>query len=177
MSNKDVHTEHCCAEHGCKYGDIEDCTVANGRKKQSFPCETCRECEEATKRVRYHIWSNEHKGWWAPNSRGYVVNRTQAGIYTYEQTLAIVKGANYAHSKKPGYSLPDEIAVPVGSIGVAYDDYEKYAETTITIPQSKFEELEDDAAKFNCLVEQGVDNWPGYDDAMSEFHESKAKSR
>lgn len=34
--NKDVHTEHCCAENGCKYGDI-DCPVWLGYKKQSFP--------------------------------------------------------------------------------------------------------------------------------------------
>lgn len=39
-SHKDVHTEHCCAIHGCKYGD-DDCSVATGRKMQSFPCETC----------------------------------------------------------------------------------------------------------------------------------------
>lgn len=36
----DVHTEHCCQEHGCKYGD-ENCSVATGRKFQSYPCETC----------------------------------------------------------------------------------------------------------------------------------------
>lgn len=32
---KDVHTEHCCAIHGCKYGDTY-CPVWLGRKKQSF---------------------------------------------------------------------------------------------------------------------------------------------
>lgn len=37
---KDVHTEHCCARHGCKYGD-ENCTVASGLKQQSYPCESC----------------------------------------------------------------------------------------------------------------------------------------
>ena len=40
MSEKNVHTEHCCVQHGCKYGD-EDCPVANGRQKQSFSCEDC----------------------------------------------------------------------------------------------------------------------------------------
>lgn len=39
---KDVHTEHCCARHGCKYGD-EDCTVENREKPQSHPCERCHE--------------------------------------------------------------------------------------------------------------------------------------
>lgn len=40
---KDVHTEHCCAKHGCKYGEDDVCTVV--RKvdplPQSFPCEEC----------------------------------------------------------------------------------------------------------------------------------------
>jgi hypothetical protein len=34
---KCVHTEHCCKNCGCKYGD-EGCPVVTGRKKQSFPC-------------------------------------------------------------------------------------------------------------------------------------------
>jgi hypothetical protein len=45
MSEKDVHTEHCCIIHGCKYND-ENCTVANGIKTQSFPCEWCDEEEK-----------------------------------------------------------------------------------------------------------------------------------
>lgn len=36
---KDVHTEHCCILHGCKYG--EDCAVWLGYLEQSFPCESC----------------------------------------------------------------------------------------------------------------------------------------
>lgn len=38
--DKDVHTEHCCIKHGCKYRD-EDCPVANGQKPASFDCEDC----------------------------------------------------------------------------------------------------------------------------------------
>lgn len=41
-SEKDVHTEHCCVNHGCKYGD-NDCPVILGIKKQSFSCELCYE--------------------------------------------------------------------------------------------------------------------------------------
>ena len=37
---KDVHTEHCCKEHGCKYGE-DDCPVVTGKKIQSYPCEIC----------------------------------------------------------------------------------------------------------------------------------------
>jgi len=36
----DVHTEHCCARHGCKYSS-EDCTVTTGKAAQSYPCEYC----------------------------------------------------------------------------------------------------------------------------------------
>ena len=44
MKNKtiDVHTEHCCSKHGCKYGD-DTCTVASGEKKPSYSCEICEE--------------------------------------------------------------------------------------------------------------------------------------
>jgi hypothetical protein len=37
---KDVHTEHCCSRHGCKYYDFA-CTVKNGEKRESFMCEEC----------------------------------------------------------------------------------------------------------------------------------------
>lgn len=36
--SKDVHTEHCCATCGCKYGN-EECTVATGLLDQSYECE------------------------------------------------------------------------------------------------------------------------------------------
>lgn len=39
-NDRDVHTEHCCVIHGCKYSN-DDCTVASEEKIQSFPCETC----------------------------------------------------------------------------------------------------------------------------------------
>ena len=42
MSDKCVHTEHCCLQHGCKYGDY-DCPVTSGIKIQSFDCEDCVE--------------------------------------------------------------------------------------------------------------------------------------
>lgn len=40
--NRDVHTEHCCFYHGCKYNNPE-CPVELGTKKQSYPCEMCEE--------------------------------------------------------------------------------------------------------------------------------------
>ena len=38
----DVHTEHCCIAHGCKYMDPK-CTVTTGKKKQSGRCFDCHE--------------------------------------------------------------------------------------------------------------------------------------
>jgi len=37
---KNVHTEHCCIHHGCKYND-DDCPVETGQLPQSYPCELC----------------------------------------------------------------------------------------------------------------------------------------
>jgi hypothetical protein len=37
---RDVHTEHCCKKHGCKYGADVSCSVMIGYK-QSYPCEDC----------------------------------------------------------------------------------------------------------------------------------------
>lgn len=37
-----VHTSHCCEDHGCKYMD-EDCPVATGVMLQQYPCELCSE--------------------------------------------------------------------------------------------------------------------------------------
>ncbi len=36
----DVHTEHCCLQHGCKYCDAK-CPVVLRQKSQSHPCESC----------------------------------------------------------------------------------------------------------------------------------------
>mgnify|MGYP003116569525 CR=1 FL=1 len=47
--DKDVHTEHCCYRHGCKYMDHR-CSVLTKQKEQSFPCEQCD--EEAADPVR-----------------------------------------------------------------------------------------------------------------------------
>lgn len=37
---RDVHTEHCCITHGCKYGD-PNCAVVAGVTRQSYACEEC----------------------------------------------------------------------------------------------------------------------------------------
>lgn len=55
MKTKNVHTEHCCKQHGCKYGE-EDCSVSNGILEQSYKCEMCDyDLEEAQKRCKYYF--------------------------------------------------------------------------------------------------------------------------
>lgn len=39
--SKNVHTEHCCKHHGCKYGEDEFCPVVLGLQEQSHLCELC----------------------------------------------------------------------------------------------------------------------------------------
>lgn len=38
--NYQVHLAHCCAIHGCKYGDPK-CPVVNGQMLQKYLCEEC----------------------------------------------------------------------------------------------------------------------------------------
>lgn len=38
----DVHTEHCCVIHGCKYGR-DNCTVMLLIAPQSYICESCED--------------------------------------------------------------------------------------------------------------------------------------
>jgi len=39
----------------------------------------------------YLIWSNEHRAWWGPDSRGYVRGVKQAGSYSRKEALAICR--------------------------------------------------------------------------------------
>ena len=41
---KNVHTEHCCEYHGCKYCE-PDCPVENGIQEQSYSCEFCNDID------------------------------------------------------------------------------------------------------------------------------------
>ncbi|WP_315729922.1 hypothetical protein [Bradyrhizobium sp. SZCCHNRI2010] len=41
----------------------------------------------------------------------------------------------------------------------------------VTIPKSEYEALIQASIKLSCLEKHGVDNWTGYDDAMSDFRE------
>lgn len=52
--NYQTHLAHCCAIHGCKYGDLK-CPVINGQMLQKYLCE---ECSKAT-----NTWTNIAKAY------------------------------------------------------------------------------------------------------------------
>jgi hypothetical protein len=58
--------------------------------------------------VKWLIWSNEHSAWWAPNSCGYVKERSKAGRYELMDALTIVADAN---QHLPDNAAPDETMV------------------------------------------------------------------
>lgn len=45
-TNLEVHLNHCCLTHGCKYGDGQKCPVESGKYIQLFPCEECHHEQE-----------------------------------------------------------------------------------------------------------------------------------
>jgi hypothetical protein len=57
---------------------------------------------------RWLIWSNEHSMWWKPNHRGYTAEPKEAGLYTFDEALAICKGANM---HQPSHEFPNETMV------------------------------------------------------------------
>jgi len=42
-TTQNVHTEHCCFIHGCRYGNNSACPVASGDQAQR--CGICEECD------------------------------------------------------------------------------------------------------------------------------------
>jgi hypothetical protein len=53
MTKSNKHTTHCCAFHGCKYGDA-DCPVIKGIQIQERLCEECF-CEEEYEPIESQI--------------------------------------------------------------------------------------------------------------------------
>lgn len=46
------------------------------------------------------IWSIEHNAWWCENQKGYTEDIENAGKYSYETAIQIVKGANYFEGQR-----------------------------------------------------------------------------
>lgn len=51
------------------------------------------------------IWSIEHDAWWCPMHRGYTKERRNAGTYTFEEALRIVKDANIGLNNTPNEAM------------------------------------------------------------------------
>lgn len=63
-----IHAGHCCAQHGCKYGELNTCPVLNNRVEQKYPCDSCVSVEELEDQLAHLLkeleWSKnlERKG-------------------------------------------------------------------------------------------------------------------
>lgn len=51
------------------------------------------------------IWSEEHRGWWAPNECGYVQSRKEAGRYSFDEAIDIIRGANRMKHDVPNEAI------------------------------------------------------------------------
>lgn len=60
VGKTDVHTEHCCIEHGCKYGE-DDCPVYLGYSKQTYRCESCEEVDPVATIEEIESRRNEYR--------------------------------------------------------------------------------------------------------------------
>ena len=86
----DVHTEHCCLVHGCKYGNAYKCTVMSCREKQSYPCEDCIEEKaqglfETQSHLRRVLGALGIKSWMYVGPSDFVRKFSMEGPYEYEK--------------------------------------------------------------------------------------------
>lgn len=45
------HPSHCCEQHGCKYGDDEDCPVFTSQVEQTGYCPFCVNVDDAKAKI------------------------------------------------------------------------------------------------------------------------------
>ncbi len=51
----------------------------------------------------YLIWSNEHRAWWRPNTRGYTLQLEKAGRYSRDEALKHCR----VRDQVPGEPMPE----------------------------------------------------------------------
>lgn len=51
------------------------------------------------------IWSIEHNAWWKPRRNGYVIERVNAGRYTYDEAVKIVESGNINKNNTPNEAM------------------------------------------------------------------------
>lgn len=62
------------------------------------------------------IWSNEHRGWWKPNSRGYTKDLLQAGLYSQEQARKITSDSSYWWKTEGSFVITEELPVCIADL-------------------------------------------------------------
>ena len=102
-AGKDVHTEHCCKKHGCKYSDPA-CTVAYGDKVQSFPCEDCDEesPEQASAAQSAPDDVFEEGQWWLAELDSMAAN----GTPTQKRAMAVVRNLLLCWQRTQAAAVP-----------------------------------------------------------------------
>ena len=55
--------------------------------------------------AKYLIWSIEHNAWWKPREWGYTRLKEEAGIYSKNKALEIVKEANIGDNDVPNEAM------------------------------------------------------------------------
>lgn len=60
--------------------------------------------------TEHWIWSNQRRGWWRANERGYTNLLHEAGRYSEAVAEAIVKKCNFVQAAE---EWPNEVAIPV----------------------------------------------------------------
>lgn len=100
---KDVHTEHCCVRHGCKYINL-DCTVMTKKAEQSYPCEDCPEDLELMERQLVSLIEDASEAIYAAGWYGGIEERLweQGGIW---HVLGEALGEWPTRSKATSYEI------------------------------------------------------------------------
>ncbi|MFP1683387.1 hypothetical protein ACLD0W_12815 [Alloalcanivorax sp. C16-1] len=73
--------------------------------------------------VNWLVWSNEHNAWWRPNARGYTLETTEAGRYTFDEARDICINARprsgaKSEAEKAG-DPPEVMVLAPESLGAA----------------------------------------------------------
>lgn len=50
---------------------------------------------------KFYIWSIEHGSWWKAAWGGYTTEKSNAGVYSYEEACGIVENANKHTGDEP----------------------------------------------------------------------------
>jgi hypothetical protein len=81
--------------------DIDSCEECGVISAQHFD-EFMNYCLKIDK---WKIWSIEHQGWWRPNHQGYTKEIKEAGRYSTNEAVSIVRSANIGDKNTPNEAM------------------------------------------------------------------------